>query len=420
MHIKNTYYPVSALFLFSLSLVLGACQPATNTSQATTTALTPSLEPSPVFSTDLSESSSLEELWTFQTGGSIWGAATLADGVVYFGSDDACLYAVDARTGEMIWKYTTGGIIRSQPAIGDGLVYIASDDGFLYAIKQQTGELFWRTNIGNFVERHEREDLFLSSYPTYFDYFQSSPVIWNDQVFVGSWVGNVYSLNARSGKVTWSFITGDKVRAAPMVVDGTVYIGSWDKYFYALDATNGKLRWKTKVNGQVQSAALVSGSLVVSASRKASVFALDALTGEQIWDYDYGSNSWVESSPVLSNGSLFIGSSANYQVVELHPQTGKAVSTFVSKSFFWSTPAIGNNTAYIGGVTFRHNSDGGLFAIKMVDGKLSIDPQDVRIIPVIESKEYTKNWSGVAASPVIVDGIIYFGGLDGTMYAVQD
>jgi outer membrane protein assembly factor BamB len=48
----------------------------------------------------------------------------------------------------------------------------------------------------------------------------------------------------------WSFPTGDAVTAEPIVVAGTVYVGSWDGHFYALDAVHGALRWKFTVDGQ--------------------------------------------------------------------------------------------------------------------------------------------------------------------------
>ena len=48
----------------------------------------------------------------------------------------------------------------------------------------------------------------------------------------------------------WSFPTGDAVTANPIVVNGTVYVGSWDGNFYAIDATTGQQRWKFTVDPQ--------------------------------------------------------------------------------------------------------------------------------------------------------------------------
>lgn len=48
----------------------------------------------------------------------------------------------------------------------------------------------------------------------------------------------------------WSFPTGDAVTATPTVVRGVVYVGSWDGNFYALDLRTGHLRWKFKLDAQ--------------------------------------------------------------------------------------------------------------------------------------------------------------------------
>ncbi len=56
-------------------------------------------------------------------------------GIVYFGSYDRHLYAVDIKTGQEKWRFKTGAGIPSSPAISGGIVYFGSSDGHLYAVK---------------------------------------------------------------------------------------------------------------------------------------------------------------------------------------------------------------------------------------------------------------------------------------------
>jgi len=79
--------------------------------------------------------------WTFAAGAPIWGPITVSGGVVYFGSDDSYLYAVDTATHELKWKFQTGGAVRSRPAVSKDLVYAASDDSNLYAVSIDKGAL---------------------------------------------------------------------------------------------------------------------------------------------------------------------------------------------------------------------------------------------------------------------------------------
>jgi hypothetical protein len=59
---------------------------------------------------------------------------SVADGVVYVGSNEGTLYALNAFTGAQIWNYNTGGMIGSAPAVASGVVYMGSWDGNVYAI----------------------------------------------------------------------------------------------------------------------------------------------------------------------------------------------------------------------------------------------------------------------------------------------
>ena len=58
----------------------------------------------------------------------------MADGVVYVGSGDDNVYALDAATGDVRWSYPTGGEIFSSPVVPGNVVYIGSEDGKLYAL----------------------------------------------------------------------------------------------------------------------------------------------------------------------------------------------------------------------------------------------------------------------------------------------
>ena len=69
---------------------------------------------------------SLELKWSYTTGGGVESSPAVANGVVYVGSDDGNLYALDASTGALLWSYTTGDIVFSSPAVANGIVYFGS------------------------------------------------------------------------------------------------------------------------------------------------------------------------------------------------------------------------------------------------------------------------------------------------------
>src|SRR6266700_2026397 len=85
----------------------------------------------------------LRKAWTYATGDAIESSAVVAGEIVYIGSRDAKLYALEARTGALLWSYTTGNAIESSSAVEDGLVFVGSMDSTLYALSADTGDKLW-------------------------------------------------------------------------------------------------------------------------------------------------------------------------------------------------------------------------------------------------------------------------------------
>lgn len=94
---------------------------------------------------------SSEELWSFQTGGTIYSSPSIdSEGNVYVGSDDGKLYKIN--NGEKIWEFETEGTIFSSPAIDANInIYFGSSDGYYYKVNKD-GEEVWKVNpeeLGN-------------------------------------------------------------------------------------------------------------------------------------------------------------------------------------------------------------------------------------------------------------------------------
>ena len=72
----------------------------------------------------------------------------------------------------------------------------------------------------------------------------SSPVFKDNVIYFGGDDGNVYAVDAATGRQIWKRATNGPVPATPAIANGTVYIGSYDGKFYALNAQTGALKWK--------------------------------------------------------------------------------------------------------------------------------------------------------------------------------
>lgn len=259
--------------------------------------------------------------WKFGTKGRIPASPAVANGRVYFGSYDSNFYALDSATGALVWKFTTGGerrfsgthlhgaepaaevmpdpfdVFLSSPALANGMVYFGSGDGNVYALDASNGALRWKFHTGNVVH--------------------ASPAVANGMVYVGSWDSYFYALDATSGQERWRFKTGDDpaihnqvgIQSSAVVADGVVYFGCRDSHLYALDATTGAKRWafSTGDSWVVSSPAVRDGTVYLATSDSALVEALDAKSGAPLFSLDF--KHWpFFSSPSLAGGFLYIGS----------------------------------------------------------------------------------------------------------------
>ena len=168
---------------------------------------------------------SLALKWSYTTGNVVDSSPAVTHGVIYVGSTDWNVYALNASTGAKLWSFATGLSVESSPAVANGVVYVGSDDFNVYALNAKTGAKLWSYRTGN------GNDLVSSPRPP--NGVVSAPTVANGVVYVGSEDQKVYALNARTGAKLWSFNTGNYVDSSPAVANGVVYVGSFDKKVYA-------------------------------------------------------------------------------------------------------------------------------------------------------------------------------------------
>ena len=90
--------------------------------------------------------------WQYSTRLYVNSSPTVVNDVVYVGSEDDNVYALNARTGALVWKYTTEGGVAS-PTVANGVVYVGSEDDNVYALNASTGASVWRYTTGNLHRR---------------------------------------------------------------------------------------------------------------------------------------------------------------------------------------------------------------------------------------------------------------------------
>jgi len=321
---------------------------------------------------------------------------------VYVGSNDKHLYALDRESGRVHWTFDAKSPVASSPAVVGDLIAFTSADGHLFALDAATGRLRWQLATGPVIPfpwGYESGDLWTSS-PTFAD----------GLLLVGAGDGALYAVDARAGKVRWRLQTEGRIRSSPAVADGVVYVGSADGRFYAADLRSGRERWHFDTEGRtlesarfgfdrrtIQSSPAIAGDLVLFGARDGFLYALDRSTGRQRWRYDY-KVSWVNGSPAVADGVVYVGTSDTRFVNALDLASGTERWRFLAKGIVWSSAAVAGDALVVG--------DGG------------------GLLHVLDRSTGKEHWqlavgAGIFSSPVVADDMIYFGSHDGGVYAVR-
>jgi len=389
--------------------------------------------------------------WKFHTSGRVISSPAVVNGAAYVGSTDGNLYALDAASGTLKWKFSTQSSVTSSPAVASGVVYFESYDSNFYALDAATGELKWKFQTGG-EKRYAGKHLHhlqpaAETMPDPWDFFLSSPSVWNGIVYFGSGDGNIYALDANSGALKWKFQTGDVVHSSPAIADGTLYIGSWDTYLYALDAASGKEKWRFKTGDDpdlhnhvgIQSSPAVVDGVVYFGSRDSYAYAVDAASGKQLWRFST-SGSWVNNSLVVQDGKAYFGTSVPGFLNGVDAKSGASLFQLPTGSPIFSSMAIAGGMLYVG------NFGGKLTAIDLktqkpawyfetdgakqnaasmtnADGSIKWETlfpgpnpfYDDMVIAV--NKLFTMGT--ILSSPVVVGDTLYFGSTDGNLYALR-
>lgn len=311
--------------------------------------------------------------WAFTTRASIWSSPLLLDDCLYFGSDDSCFYALDAPDGKLIYKYPTQGKVRGKAAISGSNIVFSSDDGWVYCLKRRSGELIWKTRINN--GKFVRVDPSLTQ--SNFDYALSSPLCVGNSIYIGSTDSCLYAIDVHNGKVNWKFKTDHIIRATPQVSGQLVYCANWSGKCYALNRQTGVQVWVADLHQPVLSQPAVKDGKLVVGSRHAWLWCLDAKNGHEIWKYNYWW-SWVESSPVIEDGMIYIGSSDLRRILSINLHNGKTQWSYHTAGYPWGTANTDQTLLYMGSVGHQEGDDPGcLYLVNKKNGKL-IEKLDVR------------------------------------------
>ncbi len=309
----------------------------------------------------------------------------------------------------LTWALPLGGLCAPNPPVTDGKnIYIATYDNRMgsenriTAVNPSSGEIVWHFQTENAVKGHM--DL-------------------SDGLLIAADVtGTVYCLDTKTGTPQWKralfperFSTAYQMGV--VAENGRVYLSNGANGC-ALDLQTGEVLWNNnfKLTGITNITQLmVTDSLLISGSQWNGRLALRKDNGEKIWG-PVGINdlSYNDSAPVLFDGKLYFCSHTHISVLD--PATGKLLESQPAAPVLAgsaSRPYVSDSLIIAG------TYDRGVVAWNRLTLK---QKWNFRTRPaLLYTGAYSKDsQETVEASPLVKDGVVYFGAGDGRFYAVSE
>jgi outer membrane protein assembly factor BamB len=212
---------------------------------------------------------------------------------------------------KLLWHFDDLGDGHSSAIVTQNVIYtsgMVGDKGVVYAL-DLLGKLLWKVEYG--VEWNEN-----------WNGVRSTPLFYNDKLYLMSSFGKVVCLNAKNGQLIWTIdllkdYDGVNIKWGVtenlLIDDNKLYCtpGGKTANIIALDPNTGKLIWKSVGNGE-QSAycspmivKLKEKKILVTHTAK-SIIGVDASNGKFLWQFEHINTYAVHpNTPLYLNGYLY-------------------------------------------------------------------------------------------------------------------
>lgn len=298
------------------------------------------------------DASTGEVQWVRQLTGPIDDGPTFYEDRIYLSAGSAlCL---DASTGGVIWSYQnpTGNHFEGNPPVSEGIAYFIASDSFMgnwseiCALDVLTGEEIWTREYPCFTSgcatysqerlfvpfylgplvclNGENGDVIWESFEAMSGFWDSSPVISGNELYIGGIDGCLHSFSVSDGSLNWEYkvhpysgMCPGGVEPTPALHDGILFSGC---SFYGSSTGYGLVAAYNSVTGlpvweivdQIElhgSIALADGLAFFGEHKNNKIYAVNWDDGAIVWEYTVPLCTSLQTTPAVCDGMLYVGAS---------------------------------------------------------------------------------------------------------------
>jgi len=170
-------------------------------------------------------------LWSHETSNAVYSSPAISsdDRVVFFGSWDGKIRALDTYSGKLIWEHVSGGAIDSSPTLSfdERTLYVGVWSGNVIAIETSSGVRKWTFRCGN-------------------KGVVASPSILSDgTVVIGSWNRKIHAIDPSSGVSKWELDVAEIVEGTAAIDrEDNIFVGTSSGDVFSIRGQDGLVNWK--------------------------------------------------------------------------------------------------------------------------------------------------------------------------------
>jgi outer membrane protein assembly factor BamB len=241
--------------------------------------------------------------------------------------------------------------------------------------------------------------------------FYAPPALGEDgQLLIGGYDFIFYNLKPGAEQLNPIFSeAADRYVAGALVHSGNIYAPSSDGNLYALDAS-GNLRWKFEAESAIWGTPVLDGNTLYISSMDHRIYAIDADRGTLLWKSDDLGGAMVARPTLGPDGLLYVGFfgtkgdrlDKGSKLVAVDAANGAPRWNTPTKGWVFASPLLHEGVLYFG------DTEGYFYAVSAVDGAVrwQIQPD-------------TSSNRSISSAPVVIDDTVYFASKAGTLYAVK-
>jgi outer membrane protein assembly factor BamB len=271
------------------------------------------------------------------------------------------------------------------PIVYKNSILVANAIDGLTSYKKDSKSLNWRIHIKYGIE--------------------ASGALVGDQLYVGALNGNMYSINAETGQISWKFDTKAEITSQPLVHNGTVYFLNGASSLFSLDTKTGRQVWvysrqetSTKMTVRGGSRPTFNNGMIYSGFSDGSVVAINASSGTPQWEVALNKNGRfkdIDATPVVDADNIYINSyddklyclsQANGSIIWKYSTGGATAPILTGQKLVFSTSA------------------GSVVSLNKKTGDLLWKKNDI---------------NGMATEPLLMNGFVVYGESQGSLKAID-